>query len=76
MTQTPEQTLATQGAVNAPVGADGERLVTHLRHVDLAVPDFDKQLAFYTETWGLSAETTDDGIAFLAAEGSPEQYSV
>ena len=53
-----------------------ERLITHLRHVDLAVPDFDKQLAFYTETWGLSAETTDEGIAFLAAEGSPEQYSV
>ena len=26
--------------------------------------------------WGLSPETTDDGIAFLAAEGSPEQYSV
>jgi len=53
-----------------------ERLITHLRHVDLAVPDYDKQLGFYTETWGLSAETTDDGIAFLAAEGSPEHYSV
>ena len=53
-----------------------ERLITHLRHVDLAVPDYDKQLEFYTSTWGLSAETTDDGIAFLAAEGSPEQYSV
>ena len=22
----------------------GERLITHLRHVDLAVPDFDRQL--------------------------------
>jgi catechol 2,3-dioxygenase-like lactoylglutathione lyase family enzyme len=53
-----------------------DRLITHLRHVDLAVPDYDTQLRFYTETWGLSAETTDDGIAFLAAEGSPEQYSV
>jgi catechol 2,3-dioxygenase-like lactoylglutathione lyase family enzyme len=53
-----------------------ERLITHLRHVDLAVPDFDRQLDFYTNTWGLSAETTDQGIAFLAAEGSPEQYSV
>lgn len=53
-----------------------ERLITHLRHVDLAVPDYDAQLEFYTSTWGLSAETTDDGIAFLAAEGSPEQYSV
>ena len=53
-----------------------ERLITHLRHVDLAVPDYDKQLEFYTTTWGLSPEASDDGIAFLAAEGSPEQYSV
>ena len=53
-----------------------ERLITHLRHVDLAVPDYDKQVEFYTSTWGLSVETTDSGIAFLAAEGSPEQYSV
>ena len=53
-----------------------ERLITHLRHVDLAVPDYDRQLGFYTGTWGLSPQTTDDGIAFLAAEGSPEQYSV
>lgn len=66
----------TPAPVNAPVDDDGERLITHLRHVDLAVPDYDKQLAFYTETWGLSAEHTDSGLAFLAAEGSPEQYSV
>ena len=25
-----------------------ERLITHLRHVDLAVPDHDKQLELYT----------------------------
>jgi len=53
-----------------------ERLITHLRHVDLAVPDYDRQLDFYTNTWGLTAQTTGEGIAFLAAEGSPEQYSV
>ncbi|WP_229075969.1 VOC family protein [Actinoplanes sp. DH11] len=53
-----------------------ERLITHLRHVDLAVPDYDRQLEFYTDMWGLDAETTDEGIAFLAAAGSPEQYSV
>jgi len=58
---------------DAPVS---ERLITHLRHVDLAVPDYDRQLEFYTRTWGLTAETTGSGIAFLAAEGSPEQYSV
>src|ERR1700710_3011228 len=53
-----------------------QRLITHLRHVDLAVPDFDKQLDFYSGTWGLKVEHNDSGLAFLAAEGSPEQYVV
>src|SRR5215469_11360465 len=53
-----------------------ERLITHLRHVDLAVPDFGKQLDFFTGVWGLTSEHTDTGLAFLAAEGSPEQYVV
>ncbi|MGW0538277.1 VOC family protein [Streptomyces sp. NPDC003032] len=53
-----------------------DRLITHLRHVDLAVPDFDKQREFYTTLWGLTQVAEDDGIAFLAAEGSPEQYIV
>lgn len=52
------------------------RLITHLRHVDLAVPDLGKQLDFYTGTWGLTPEHSDSGLAFLAAEGSPEQYVV
>lgn len=52
------------------------RLITHLRHVDLAVPDLGKQTDFYTNTWGLTAEHSDSGLAFLAAEGSPEQYVV
>jgi catechol 2,3-dioxygenase-like lactoylglutathione lyase family enzyme len=50
--------------------------ITHLRHVDLAVPDYDRQLDFYTHTWGLSNVGGDSGLAFLAAEGSPEQYVV
>jgi catechol 2,3-dioxygenase-like lactoylglutathione lyase family enzyme len=49
-------------------------LITHLRHVDLAVPDFERQLTFYTRTWGLTTVASDTGIAFLAAEGSPERY--
>ena len=53
-----------------------QRLITHLRHVDLAVPDYAKQLDFYTGTWGLAAEHSDTGLTFLAAEGSPEQYVV
>ncbi|TKA03088.1 VOC family protein [Actinacidiphila oryziradicis] len=50
--------------------------ITHLRHVDLAVPDFDKQRAFYGATWGLAEIGGDNGIALFAAEGSPEQYVV
>jgi len=53
-----------------------DRLITHLRHVDLAVPDLAKQHDFYTGTWGLAAEHSDTGLSFLAAEGSPEQYVV
>src|SRR5690242_3374810 len=53
-----------------------DRLITHLRHVDLAVPDHGKQLDFFTGVWGLTAEHTDTGLTFLAAEGSPEQYVV
>jgi catechol 2,3-dioxygenase-like lactoylglutathione lyase family enzyme len=54
----------------------GNEPITHLRHVDLAVPDYEKQLAFYTGVWGLTPVAEDNGIAFLAAEGSPEQYVV
>ncbi|WNM31662.1 VOC family protein [Streptomyces sp. Li-HN-5-11] len=53
-----------------------DRLLTHLRHVDLAVPDYAKQLDFYAGVWGLTKVADDTGIAFLAAEGSPEQYVV
>ncbi|GHE67065.1 VOC family protein [Streptomyces capitiformicae] len=53
-----------------------ERLLTHLRHVDLAVPDYDQQLDFYAGIWGLTKVAEDSGISFLAAEGSPEQYIV
>jgi catechol 2,3-dioxygenase-like lactoylglutathione lyase family enzyme len=51
-----------------------ERLITHLRHVDLAVPDFERQLEFYRSVWGLTQVGGDTGIAFLAAEGSPESH--
>jgi catechol 2,3-dioxygenase-like lactoylglutathione lyase family enzyme len=50
--------------------------ISHLRHVDLAVPDFNKQFEFYTNTWGLKEVSNDGGISFLAAEGSPEQYVI
>ncbi|WP_336215279.1 VOC family protein [Nonomuraea sp. LPB2021202275-12-8] len=52
------------------------RLITHLRHVDLAVPDYDRQRDFYSGVWGLTEVAGDTGISFLAAEGSPEQYVI
>jgi catechol 2,3-dioxygenase-like lactoylglutathione lyase family enzyme len=53
-----------------------ERLITHLRHVAIAAPDYARQLGFYTSVWGLTQVGGDTGLAFLAAEGSPEQYVV
>ncbi len=53
-----------------------DRLISHLRHIDLAVPDFDKQVSFFQGTWGLTEVDNDTGVSFLAAEGSPEQYIV
>ena len=36
-----------------------DRLITHLRHIDLAVPDHGKQLDFFSGVWGLTAEHSD-----------------
>ena len=53
-----------------------ERLITHLRHVDLASPQFAKLHDFYSGLWGLTDVERDGSLAFLAAEGSPEPYIV
>jgi catechol 2,3-dioxygenase-like lactoylglutathione lyase family enzyme len=58
------------------MGQHNEFGITHLRHVDLAVPDYDTQRTFYTGTWGLTEVGTDGDLSYLAAEGSPEQYVV
>ena len=46
-------------ALTLPRSTDSmtERLITHLRHVDLAVPDYDRQLDFYTDHVGADAES-------------------
>ena len=48
--------------------------VTHLRHVDVAVPNFDEQADFYAGVWGLTKIDSEPGVAYFAAEGSPEQF--
>ena len=50
--------------------------ITHLRHVDLAVPDFETQRTFYKDTWGLTEQGKDGNLSYFAAEGSPEQYVI
>ena len=51
-------------------------LITHLRHVGIAMPDLDRQLAFYRDLWGLTEVAGENGVRFLAAAGSPENYIV
>ena len=51
-------------------------LISHLRHVDIAMPNLEQQVAFYRDVWGLTEVANDAGVHFMAAEGSPEQYIV
>jgi catechol 2,3-dioxygenase-like lactoylglutathione lyase family enzyme len=53
-----------------------QRLISHLRYLALAVPDFEKEHAFLTKHWGLTEVARVDDTAYLAAEGSPEQYVI
>ena len=48
--------------------------VTSLRHVAVAVPDFEQTVDFYGGVWGLKRVDGEKDVAFLAAEGSPEQF--
>lgn len=56
--------------------SNSSSLITHLRHIDVAMPNFAEQRQFYTDPWGLTETAGDTGVSFLAAEGSPEQYVV
>lgn len=49
-------------------------LVTRLRYVGMAVPDYERAIDFYSGAWGLSVADNDSGVTFLAAEGSAEPY--
>ncbi|WP_113699322.1 VOC family protein [Nonomuraea lactucae] len=48
--------------------------ITHLRHVGIAVPDYEPAVEFNRGVWGLTPVADDDGVSFFAAEASPEQY--
>lgn len=49
-------------------------MIRWVRHVGLAVRDLRSAVAFYHDVWGLTPVLVDSDVAFLAAEGSPEQY--
>jgi catechol 2,3-dioxygenase-like lactoylglutathione lyase family enzyme len=48
--------------------------VTSLRHVDVALPDFQQKVDFYGGIWGLKPVEGEKDLAFFAAEGSREQF--
>ncbi|MGK0721749.1 VOC family protein [Leucobacter sp. W1478] len=51
-----------------------ERLVSHLRYTALAVPNFEAERDFFIRHWGLSEVKSEEGLVYLAAEGSPEPF--
>ncbi len=53
-----------------------EPAVTHLRSVAIAVPDYEKQVDFYENLWGLKKTDSESGLSYFASEGSPEQYII
>ncbi|MFT3797370.1 VOC family protein [Microbacterium sp.] len=51
-----------------------ERLVSHLRYAALAVPNFEQERDFFVTHWGLTEVHAEDGVSYLAAEGSEEPF--
>ena len=39
--------------------------ITHLRHVDIAVPDYDKQVEFYAQHWGLATTGSERDVQYF-----------
>lgn len=60
----------------APAQELFECRITHVRSVSLGVEDLDSSLGFYRDEWGLVAATVEDDLAFLAAEGSSDPFSL
>jgi catechol 2,3-dioxygenase-like lactoylglutathione lyase family enzyme len=48
--------------------------ITHVRHVGIAAPDFERAAEFYRTAWGLTQVAEDGGLAFFGTPGSPENY--
>lgn len=48
--------------------------ITHLRHVAIAVPDYETAVEFNRGVWALTPVANDEDVTFFAAEASSEQY--
>jgi catechol 2,3-dioxygenase-like lactoylglutathione lyase family enzyme len=54
----------------------GECRITHVRYVGLGVQDLDSGLGYYRDLWGLTPDTVDGDLAFLAADGSTDPFAL
>jgi len=54
--------------------ASGFSPITHLRHVGLAVPNYEQAVEFYTKVWGLLPVASDSGVTFFGTPADPEHY--
>lgn len=50
-------------------------MISHIRHVNLGVPDLRRAREFYEEHWQLDLVEVDDGRVYLGA-GNPERFNV
>ena len=50
--------------------------VTEIRYVGYAVPEFDAELAFYLDQWGLVEVAREDGMVWLKTPGHDEHHVV
>ena len=50
--------------------------VTDVRYVAYGVTNLDEERRFYTEAWGLQEVASDDGMIYLRAPGTAEQFVV
>jgi catechol 2,3-dioxygenase-like lactoylglutathione lyase family enzyme len=48
--------------------------ITHLRHVGIAVPDYNAAVEFYTNIWGLVPVANDSGVTFFGTPADPENF--
>ncbi|WP_433755677.1 hypothetical protein [Nocardia sp. CA-135398] len=54
--------------------ATGFSPIAHLRHVGIAVPNYERAIEFYKEVWGLVPVASDTGVTFFGTPADSEHY--